>query len=301
MDVDIEVLRYFQQVADGLTVTETADVFRITQPAVSRSLKRLEAEVGAPLLERVGRGLRLTHAGKAFKAHLDGALHQLDDGIAAVEELLDPATGTVRVAFQPSLGTWLVPAVVASFRQRHPSVRVNLMAVGDPAGSTPVLDGLVDLQFTARRPRHPEVTWQRLIRQPLGLAVPPTHRLASRTAADLQEFAEDDFVMLHPAWELRTLVNDLCSRAGFVPRVTFEEDDMLVVRGFVTAGLGVTVVPQVPSDTFRSNSGAERLIALRDATAFREVGVAWSSERRLLPSAILFREHAALVSSQMAH
>ena len=117
------MLRFFQQVADGATVTEIAELYQVSQPGVSRGLRRLEEEVGTPLLMRSGRLLRPTHAGSVFKRHVDAMLHALDDGLAAAEELIDPESGTVRVAFQLSLGTWLVPDLIAAFRAEHPRVR----------------------------------------------------------------------------------------------------------------------------------------------------------------------------------
>src|SRR6266480_7883208 len=115
MNVDTDSLRWFQQVAEGTTVTEVSDLGAVTQSGVSRALRRLEAEVGTPLLRRSGRTLRMTHAGAVFKRHLDALLHDLDDGIAAVSQLIDPDTGTVALAFQQSLGTWLVPDLARSF------------------------------------------------------------------------------------------------------------------------------------------------------------------------------------------
>ena len=103
--MDTDVLRFFQQVADGATVTEVAELYQVSQPGVSRGLQRLEEEVGTPLLMRSGRLLRPTHAGSVFKRHVDAVLHALDDGLAAAEELIDPESGTVRLAFQRSLGT----------------------------------------------------------------------------------------------------------------------------------------------------------------------------------------------------
>ena len=97
--------------------------------------------------------------------------------------------------------------------------------------------------------------------------------------------------MLGPEWELRALSDELCVRAGFVPRVVFEEDDIPVVRGFVAAGLGVAIVPALPAEVRQAGSGAEQLVRLSDPGAFREVGVAWSKNRRLLPSAELFHRH----------
>src|SRR5467141_3885081 len=140
MDVDTDALRWLQQVADGTTVTEVSDTEGVTQSGVSRALARLEAQVGTPLLRRHGRTLRLTQAGAVFKRHVDAMLHQLDDGIAAVSQLIEPDTGTVALAFQQSLGTWLVPDLVRSFRAAHPGVRFQLTQSRDEPDFV-ILDG----------------------------------------------------------------------------------------------------------------------------------------------------------------
>ena len=85
MYVDTDAVRWFQQVADGMTVTEVSELERVTQSGVSRALTRLQLEVGTPLLRRSGRTLRMTHAGSAFKRHVDAMLFQLDDGPAGRE------------------------------------------------------------------------------------------------------------------------------------------------------------------------------------------------------------------------
>lgn len=290
MIVDTEALRWFQLVADGTTVTEVADIFRVSQPGVSRALARVEAEVGVPLLHRTGRVLRPTHAGTVFKRHVDAVLHRLDDGLASVAELVDPETGTVTLAFQLSLGTWLVPTLVSEFRRAHPRVHFRLRASDDAAGSPMLTEGRVDLEFTARRPDNPDVHWEHLLSQPLALAVPADHRFARRAAMELAEAADEEFVMLGPSWELRAVTEALCSSAGFTPRVSFEGDDLPVVQGFVEAGLGVAVVP-IPTHQTNPPRGDEALVRLTDAGAHREVGLARSRSRRLLPSADLFRQH----------
>lgn len=288
--MDTEVLRFFQHVADGATVTEVAELYQVSQPGVSRGLKRLDDEVGTPLLQRSGRLLRTTHAGHVFKRHVDAVLHALDDGLAAAEELIDPEAGMVRVAFQLSLGTWLVPNLIATFRRNHPGIRFELEPSQDALGSSPVATGRTDLEFTTRRPHHPEVHWEWLFNQPLCLAVPRDHQLAGHQRIALTEVASADFVMLRPTWELRTRSDELCTRAGFVPRVVFEADDLPVVLGFVAAGLGVAIVPALAAEV-QASGGHERLVRLTDPAAYREVGLAWPADRRLLPSADLFRHH----------
>ena len=289
--METDVLRWFQQVVDGVTVTEVADIYGVSQPGVSRALTRLQQDVGTPLLHKNGRALRPTHAGKVFKRHVDALIHDLDDGLAAVNELIDPEAGTVTVAFQQSLGTWLVPRMIGEFRTAHPRVQFLLESSHDALGSSLVAEARTDLEFTARRPRNPAVRWAPLFAQPLCLAVPPDHPLSDRDEVSLAEVATEDFVMLRPDWELRTLTDSLCAAAGFSPRVAFEGHDLPVVEGFVAAGLGVAVVPAEESASQPGRHGTGRRIRLTDAGAHRDVGLAWSDSRRLLPSAKLFREH----------
>jgi len=285
MNMDTDALRWFQQVADGVTVTEVAELFMVSQPGVSRALARLEQQAGTPLLYRSGRILRPTRAGSVLKRHVDAVLHALDDGLAAVAELLDPGTGTVSLAFQQSFGRRLVPELISGFRQWHPDVSFVLEPSYDALGSSLVASGRTDLEVTARAPHNPDVRWEPLFSQPLSLALPPGHRLGGRSGASLAEVADDDFVMLRPPWELRRLCDDLCTAAGFEPRVAFEGDDLPMVRGFVAACLGVAVVPD-------DGHGDGALVPITDPGAFRTVGLAWSRSRRLLPSAELFRDHA---------
>src|SRR3954452_15178316 len=192
MGMDAEALRWFALVADGATVTEVAQVHGVSQPGVSRALARLEAEVGSPLLHRSGRLLRPTYAGTVFKNHVDAMLHRLDDGLAAVNELVDTSTGTVSVAFQLSLGTWLVPGMIERFRTECPRVLFRLQQSHDALGSSLVAGGRIDLEFTSRRPRTPAVRWERLFAQPLFLAVPRRHRLARLPEVSLADAAGED-------------------------------------------------------------------------------------------------------------
>src|ERR1700722_14819392 len=150
MGFDTDALRWFQQVADGTTVTEVGEAEAVTQSGVSRALARLEAEIGTPLLRKSGRTRRVTQGGAVFKHSVDTLLHQLDDGIAAVGQLDDPDTGTVTLAFSPSLGTWLVPDLVASFRAGHPSVRFALTEIRDELRSAPLDGGRADLEIGTR-------------------------------------------------------------------------------------------------------------------------------------------------------
>src|SRR3954447_2768784 len=237
--METDALRWFQQVADGVTVTEVSELEGLSQPGVSRALSRLEAEVGTALLHRSGRTLRMTHAGAVFKRHVDALLHQLDDGLAAVNEILEPDTGTVALAFQVSLGTWLVPDLVSSFRGEHPRVQFVLTQVRDELAEAALGRGQADLVLSTVRSRDPGMRRQRLMDEPLRLAVPRGHPLARQPEVrlapagspparqpevGLPDAASEPFLMLQPPSALRRLCDELCRAAGFEPTVSFESD-----------------------------------------------------------------------------
>ncbi|NAZ76578.1 LysR family transcriptional regulator [Kineococcus sp. T13] len=293
--MDTDALRWFQQVADGVSVTDVSSIERVSQSGVSRALARLEKEVGTPLLHRSGRSLRMTHAGVAFKRHVDAVLHELDDGLAGVEQLLDPGTGTVTLAFQGELGAWLVPELIAGFRARHPQVRFDLRPARDELVTSVGERGDVDLELTASRPVGSPWRWQRLLRQPLQLALPVGHPLVGRSGAALAEAADLPFVALPATSLLRRRLDELCTAAGFQPTVAFECSDLATVLGFVAAGLGIAVVPEV-DDVAGTGVGSPpaataRRVPLTDAGATQDVGLVWAAERRLLPSAERFRRY----------
>jgi LysR family transcriptional regulator, transcription activator of glutamate synthase operon len=290
MGMDTDALRWFQQVADGTTVTEVSELEGVTQPGISRALARLEGEVGTPLLRKSGRTLRMTRAGVTFKRHVDAMLHQLDDGIAAISQLIDPDTGVVGLAFQHSLGTWLVPDLVRSFRSGHPGVRFALTQVRDELLS-PVLDGAADLEIGMRRPRDPGLVSRLIAVEPLRVAVPLDDPRAARPGLTLASLAGEPFVAQRSGSAMRQLTDELCRQAGFRPDVVFEGDDLSTVRGFVAAGLGVAIVPAPRQGSPEAAAGPLRFCEITDLWAAREITVSWSADRRLLPAAEQFRQH----------
>jgi len=298
--MDTDVLRWFAMVADGATVTEVSDLEPVTQSGVSRALARLEAEVGTPLLERSGRTLRPTPAGEVFKPYADQVLERVKDGLAAVAQFVSPETGTVAVAFQQSLGSWLVPDLVRSFRADHPDVRFTLTQVRDELHGLPLNGGTTDLEVGTRRFRvGREATrpgdlavWTRQIGvEPLRLALPRDHRLAARPRIGLVDVAPEPFIGLRPSSALRKLGDDLCKQAGFRPSVVFEGDDLSIVRGLVAAGLGVAIVPAPREDSPEAAPGPVHYAEITDDGAERAIYLTWPAWRPLLPAAGLFRRH----------
>jgi LysR family transcriptional regulator, transcription activator of glutamate synthase operon len=321
--MDTDVLRWFALVADGATVTEVSELEMVTQSGVSRALARLESQVGTPLLERSGRTLRLTHTGAVLKPHVDRMLEELRAGLDAVAQFVSPETGTVAVAFQQSLGSWLVPDLLGSFRAAHPTVGFRLMHARDELHGLPLDGGAADLEIGTRRFRTGEeasrpgdlaVRTQRIGVEPLRLALPASHPLAARpeegTWQDgeaghgdgglgdsgkpgirLARVAREPFIALRTTSALRQLGDQLCAAAGFRPKVVFEGDDLSNVRGLVAAGLGVAIVPAPRAGSPVAGPGPVLYPPILDDGAEREIYLTWPADKPLLPAAELFRQH----------
>jgi DNA-binding transcriptional LysR family regulator len=325
--MDTDVLRWFIAVAEGATVTEVSELERVTQSGVSRALARLESSVGTPLLERSGRTLRLTRAGEVFKPYADQVVRELRSGLDAVAQFVSPATGSVAVAFQGSLGSWLVPDLVRSFRAEQAGVRFELTQVDDELHGLPLNGGKADLELGTRRfrtgseaarPGDIPVWTRRIGDEPLRLAVPRDHRLANLAgrAAGANALGADGggadaagpggggsggipltaangepFIALRAGSALRKLGDDLCAAAGFRPRVVFEGDHLSNLRGLVAASLGVAIVPAPRAGTPEAAPGPVLYLPLLDEGALRDMYLTWPAGRPLLPAPDLFRKH----------
>ena len=200
----------------------------------------------------------------------------------------------VSLSYPLSLGTWFVPKLIRDFRVVRPRVRFRLQrsAVGEPGAISRLLaTRAVDLEITTERVRGPGVQWRRVAIEPLLLAVPDDHHLAGATDVDLARVAGEPFIVRRAPSGMREKVLGLCAAAGFEPEIAYEVDDLPTVRGFVGAGLGVSVVPTVGAEA-TTQLGPVRFVPLRDEEARREIGIAWLAERRLLPAAESMRRYA---------
>ncbi|PSL01168.1 DNA-binding transcriptional LysR family regulator [Haloactinopolyspora alba] len=275
-------LRMFEAVARHQHVTQAADELGVPQPTVSRALARLQDELGFRLVERRGRGVRLTRAGRVLLPHVRRALDGLGDGAA---ELADAAAGRVTLAFLPTLGAEVVPALIGGFRADRPGVGFTLVQDVWETAVGHLRDGSVDLALTSPLPDEPGLRAQVLHTQPLRLVVPARHPLAGGSEVAMATVADEDFIMLKAGRGVRHLTDDLCLRAGYAPRVAFEGDEIDTVRGLVAAGLGVAVLPSAPG--VPAPGTAE--LAITDPGAERPVGIAWPAGPYEPPAVSAFR------------
>lgn len=286
--VSTDDLRAFLAVAEAEHVTAAAARLHLSQPAATRAIGRLEDQFGVRLFDRPGHRVRLNAFGRVLAGHAGKIVAQVDAASTDIAGLLDPHAGPVRIGFVRSLGTWLIPDLIQSFKTVEPGVEFQLHQGLSEQVADQLLRGDVDLILTSPRPRLPEqVSWELLADERLELAVPPGHQLAARQRIQLAEVAAEPFVALAVTSEFRELSDRLCREAGFSPAVAFEADDVATVRALVGAGLGIAILPALHRPA-ASGTPATLSIAAQDAT--RPVGLAWIAGRQLPGLAEAFRD-----------
>jgi DNA-binding transcriptional LysR family regulator len=266
-------LRVLREVVERGSFSDAADALSYSQSAVSQAIATLEREVGAPLIERDRRGIRPTIAGAALSSHAEAILARMDAAQDEVDAIAGGRGGRLRIASFPTAGATVVPPAIAAFRASHPGVEVTL-AEDEPEEIAPRLrSGEFDLvllfEFAGVGERI-EAGMRRfpLLEDPLHLALPSGHPLASRRSLRLEDLREEAWVQTSEASPCARHVVRSCHAAGFEPRVSFESDDYQVVQGLVATGVGVALIPELALSTTRDDI---QIRELSPASPVREV------------------------------
>jgi DNA-binding transcriptional LysR family regulator len=266
-------------------VTETAELLGMPQSTVSRALARASAVVGTELLIREGRGVRLTPAAKALLPYIDAALNEFRTGLDLVRHESEVVRGRIAVAFQHTFGEATLPLLINAFHHRHPQTAFDLSQGARDGCLAELAAGTADLALTAPVAAAGRSTGSAaLYREPLRLVVHHEHVLAGRKSARLEDIREDPFVAMGHGYGMRSLTDALFREAGFRPSIAFESQDSHTVRGLVSAGLGVSILPpggQAPGRTVSPDTGnlGWTEVPLDSGLAFREIGLAWRERR----------------------
>ncbi len=300
--MQIEELHWFAVLCDTGNVGRAAAELGLSQPGLSRALARLEQELGAPLFDRRGRVLVLNRFGEAFLGHARRVLREVEAGRRAVAELASPESGTVAMAFLHTVGTWLVPRLLLSFRAEYPGVRFQLIQGGSATNMAALDRGEVDVVITSPRPTGDRLAWRALRRERLYLAVPVGHRFANRQRVRLAESARETFVANKPGTGLRESTEELWREAAIAPAVAFEGDDVATLRGMVAVGLGVAVLPRARTyDGGVDVSGDQwlRYIPLAGTGGSRVLGLVWRDDRWASPAVTAFRDSVLALAPEL--
>ncbi|MDO5290430.1 MAG: LysR substrate-binding domain-containing protein [Pseudomonadota bacterium] len=242
--MDTRQLRYFLDLCETEHLTRSAANLFITQSTLSHALRQLEDSLGVALFDRVGRGLRLSQAGRLFRDYASRALHELEAGRMALDDLGALRSGCVTVGVIPSYMTALLPAAIARFHAEHPGVTLLVRELRADAIHTELSAGRLDLGISFDDPQRRDVLAQPLLTERLLLMVPAGHAWHGRATLPASALHALPCILQPRSFVTRRLLDAALATRGAVPQVVMELDTVAALLQ-TSAHTGLpTVVPE---------------------------------------------------------
>jgi DNA-binding transcriptional LysR family regulator len=289
--MEMSQLRYLVALAEERHFTRAAAREHIAQPALSQQIRRLEDEVGLPLVERTTRRVAMTGAGELLVARARRILAELEAAQTELRALRGVQSGHVTVGALHTMGPVDVSLVLATFHERYPAVELTVREQSSEELAEMLRVDELDLAFlsvTERIESH-GLGLELLVSEELVVVLPPDHPLAGRDEVRIAELSEEQFISFRHGARLRELLMAAGRQAGFEPQIKLELNEPLRIRRLVSRGMGVAVLPRSDAEA----PGTDVAVAtLTEPSLTRDITLAWRAGRRLSPAAAEFLELA---------
>ncbi|MFE4713950.1 LysR family transcriptional regulator [Paenibacillus sp. NPDC056722] len=279
-------LQYFVAVARLEHMTEAARSLHVTQSSLSKTIQRLEEDIGVPLFDRIGRKLRLNEFGSRFLRRAERALFELEQGKQEISDLSSPEHGTLELAVTAASA---LPNILREFRKKRPNIQFHVQMLTTQEMVTLLHRGEVDFCLSSPPVQGDEIECEIVCLDPILIAVPMGHRLAERTSVSLTELRDEWFVGVKKGYGTRDLVDSVCNAAGFVPNYVYEGDEPARLSALVEAEIGIAFIPS----TARNSRERIKYLQIEDHELVREIALVWHKSRYITRVAVEFREVVA--------
>jgi len=282
--VTLHQLRTFRAVAEQLSFSAAAHELSISQPSVSYQVKELEAVLGLPLIDRLGKRVRLTEAGEVLYEYARRTLTLLDEATLVMEQMRGIERGTLRVGASTTVGIYVIPLALGAYKKLHPNLALSLEIGARETLQERVKRGVLDLAVLSLPIADPDLESTSFMDDELVMVVPAGHTLAGRSNLTLRDFTGESFLMREPGSGTRIAVEMASRRAGVSLQVGMELGSNGAIKHAVEAGLGVAVLSSHAVELERRGGG----LVVVDIEGF-PILRPWSIvhlRRRQLPSAV---------------
>lgn len=277
-------LQYFRVVAELEHMTKAAERLRIAQPALSKTIARLEEDVGVPLFDRNGRQIRLNAFGKTFLHKVDAALTLLEEGKREAAEMAGLEQGRIHLATS-TLERLSEP--LAAFHGLHAGVQFRITQATPQEMDRLLESGEADICFTALPLEGTDLASVTVYDEDVYLAVPPGHRLAGRSSAKLREAEDDPFIGYKDGLLFQPMNDRFFREAGFMPNYVCRVDEPSAIATLVRAGLGLALI----GGCGRSSGVPLNLVRIEEPACRRNFRLYWHKKRYLSQAAHKFRDY----------
>lgn len=268
-------LQYLVALADHRHFRKAAEACFVSQPTLSTQIRKLEDELGVPLIERGSRKVMLTPAGREAVERARRILSEAQEMKEAARRSREPEAGTVRLGLFPTLGPYLLPHVVPGIRARFPRLELLLIEEKSEVLLARLREGALDAALLALPVHDDQLHCEFLFEEPFVLAVPEGHALARRRSLGIDELSRHDLMLLEDGHCMRDQALEVCRLSGAVEKPEFRATSLETLRQMVAAGVGITLLPALATRPPVPASGNIRLLSFADTPPSRRIAMFW--------------------------
>ena len=239
--MDIFQLHYFRTVAETGSFTRAAEALHLTQSALSKSIAKLEDEIGLRLFEREGNRITLNRFGQRFLQDCEDTLSRLSDGVRAVREMAGLERGEVRIAISKDV---FLDHLIQRFMLDYPDASFYCYLLSPEQMREALERGSIDLAVSTDRPIGAGLLWQDLYLDQLEVMISAEHPLGKAGRLHLHQLKDEHFVVTNSNYNMENVIKKLCNQAGFEPKVLYEGTSTDMPMHFIASGKAIMITPR---------------------------------------------------------
>lgn len=276
--MEMHQLRYAVAVARTGNFSRAAEQCRVAQPSLSQQIQKLEDELGERLFDRMRRGAKLTPHGEAFLRRAVRILEEVDAAKQEARDANNLLRGTLTIGVLPTIAPYLLRDVLVTFSEKFPEVQAVVHEDTTAQLLRQLLGCEIDLAL-ASRPIDGEGRFEvrELFLEELMLALPPGHRLARKRTVSMADLRDEQLIVMKPGHCLGDQVLGFCNRSDIHPRISFRGAQLETIQALVSAGAGISLIPEMAARGGRNDSPTYR--SLSQPKPMRSVVAVWPKQR----------------------
>lgn len=286
--MNLQQLEYFKKIAETENFTTAASSASVTQPALSKAISKLEAELNVPLFERNGRNVKLTPFGEVFLKHSNLALMEIEKGINKLQNMLNADKTIISIASTYCIGTYFMPFIISDFLNDHPNTKFQFNHESTPKILKDLKYGNIDLGFYDSVDdihTHSEIESILVKKEEYVLIVPKNHRLSNEIEISLKDLKDESFIVFHE--ENKDTMLSYSEFINYTPKISVQPNQASMLGGLVAAGAGITIVPNTPL----INTNTLSIIRIKENIGYKNIYMGWLKDSYMSPISNKFKEH----------
>lgn len=275
--MELRQLRYFLTLADELHFKKAADKLFIVQPALTKQIQNLEAELGVSLFDRNKRKVTLSVAGQFFKEHISKLFQDLEDVKNKVGLIEKGIKGEIRIGYVGSCIHTFLPSLLSKLHEKHPEIQTYLSEMTSASQLLAIQKGELDVAFLRNPPINKRYESRLIFQENFSLIVPKNHFITPKKFKNIKQLANEKFILptKSDGEMYQALQWSICEDAGFTPQIAHETVHGYTTIKLVENGLGISFIPT----SFQTvTQAAVQFIELKNIPQKSEITALWMAQ-----------------------